>query len=123
MNAVTLTKPIVALLFSVLLSGHIGGNAEVKYIPAKEGRGVFNVVYNNPEGSRFVLQILDQDGNQLYQKAFADKKFNKNFQLADPDSYLKLVFVIRNLDDKSSQRWEVSTNTRLIEDVDVQEIK
>jgi hypothetical protein len=123
MNAVTLTKPIVAFLFSVLLSGHIGGNAEVKYIPAKEGRGVFNVVYNNPEGSRFVLQILDQDGNQLYQNVFADKKFTKNFQLADPDSYNKLVFVIRNLDDKSSQRWEVSTNTQLIEDVNVREVR
>src|SRR5580693_2755998 len=105
MNAVTLTKPIVALLFSVLLCGHIGGKAEIKFIPAGEGRGVFNVVYDNPEGSRFVIQILDQDGNQLYQNAFTDKKFAKNFQLADPDSYNKLVFVIRNLGDKSTQRW------------------
>jgi hypothetical protein len=122
MNAVTLTKPIVTFLFSVLLSGHIGGKAEVKYIPTQEGRGMFNVVYNNPEGSRFVLQILDQDGNKLYQNVFADKKFSKNFQLADPDSYPKLVFVIRNLVDKSSQRWEVSTNTHLIEDVSIQEV-
>jgi hypothetical protein len=123
MNVVMLTKQIFPFLFSVLLGGHGVGTAEVKYIPVKEGQGVFNVVYNNPEGSRFVLQIQDQDGNQLYQHAFTDKKFAKNFQLADPDSYLKLVFVIRNLDDKSFQRWEVSTDTRLIEDVDVRELK
>jgi hypothetical protein len=123
MNAITLTKPIVAFLFSVLLGAHVGGNAEVKYIPAAEGRGVFNVVYDNPAGSRFVLQILDRDGNQLYQSVFTDKKFAKNFQLADPDSYDKLVFVIRNLGDKSLRRWEVSTDTHLVEDVNVQEVK
>jgi len=123
MNAVTVTKQIFPFLFSVLLGGHIGGKAEIKYIPAGEGRGVFNVAYDNPEGSRFVLQILDQDGSQLYQNVFTDKKFAKNFQLADPDSYNKLVFVIRNLGDKSTQRWEVSTSTHLVEDVTVQEVK
>jgi hypothetical protein len=81
------------------------------------------VVYDNPEGSRFLLQILDEDGNQLYQRAFTDKKFTRNFQLADPDSYNKLVFVIRNLNDKSSRRWEVSTNTQVIEDVNVKELR
>jgi hypothetical protein len=123
MNAVSLTKTALAFLFPLLLDGHIGGNAAVKYIPAKEGRGVFNVVYDNPEGSRFLLQILDEDGNQLYQSAFTDKKFSRNFQLADPDSYNKLVFVIRNLNDKSSRRWEVSTKTQVIEDVNVKELR
>jgi hypothetical protein len=123
MNAVSLTKTVLAFLFPLLLGGHTGGNAAVKYIPAKEGRGVFNVVYDNPEGSRFLLQILDADGNQLYQSAFTDKKFTRNFQLADPDSYNKLVFVIRNLNDKSSRRWEVSTNTQVIEDVNVKELR
>jgi hypothetical protein len=123
MNAVSLTKTVLAFLFPLLLGDHTGGNAAVKYIPAKEGRGVFNVVYDNPEGSRFLLQILDEDGNQLYQSAFTDKKFIRNFQLADPDSYNKLVFVIRNLNDKSSRRWEVSTNTQVIEDVNVKELR
>lgn len=123
MNAITLTKPIVAFLFSVLLGAHIGGNSEVKYIPAAEGRGVFNVVYDNPAGSRFVLQILDRDGNQLYQNVFTDKKFAKNFQLADPDSYQKLVFVIHNLGDNSFQRFEVEATAHLVEEVKVQEVK
>jgi hypothetical protein len=123
MNAVSLTKTVLTFLFPLLLGGHIGGNAAVKYVPAKEGRGVFNVVYDNPNGSRFLLQILDQDGNQLYQRVFTDKKFTRNFQLADPDSYNKLTFVLRNLDDKSSQRWEVSTSTQLIEDVNVKELR
>jgi hypothetical protein len=123
MNSIALTKPIVAFLFSVLMGGHPGGTADVTYVPLNEGQGVFNVVYDNPQGSRWVLQILDQDGNQLYQNVFTDKKFTRNFQLADPDNYFKLVFVIRNLGDKSLQRFEVETRTRLIEEVNVKEVK
>jgi hypothetical protein len=125
MNAVSLVKPIVAFLFSALLGGGGSGarTADVTYIPVAEGQGIFKVVYNNEAGSRFVLQILDKDGNQLYQSIFTDKKFSRNFELADPDSYSRLVFVIHNLGDKSFQRFEVEASTHLIEDVNVREIK
>src|ERR1700683_1495517 len=118
MNAVSLAKPIVAFLFSALLgSGGSGARtADVTYIPVTENQGVFKVVYNNEAGSRFVLQILDEDGNKLYKHIFTDKKFSKNFVLADPDTYSRLVFVIRNLGDKSFQRFEVEAKTHLIED-------
>jgi hypothetical protein len=135
MNAVKLTirKAVITAIFTFALgaiglaNGTGGGDspntAEVTYIPVSEGQGHFHVVYNNDKGSRFVLQILDQDGNQLYQNVFTDKKFSRNFQMADPDSYLKLVFVIRNLGDQSFQRFEAETNAYMIEDVDVREIK
>jgi hypothetical protein len=124
MNAVPLTKTIVTFLLSVLSgSGHGAGNAELKYIPISETQGVFNVAYNNEAGSRFVLEIEDQDGDRLYQNIFSDKLFNKNFQLADPESYPRLVFIIRNLGDHSLQRWEVETRTHLVEEVKVEELK
>ncbi len=103
--------------------GRGASTAEVKYIPLSENRGVFNVTYNNDAGSRFSILILDADGNQLYEHIFTDKKFNRNFQLADPESYSKLVFVIHNLVDKSFQRFEVEANTHLVEEVHVKEIK
>jgi hypothetical protein len=125
MNALSLAKPIVAFLFSALLGGggNSSGTAAVTYVPATGSQGIFHVVYDNATGSRFVLQILDQDGNQLYQNIFTDKNFSKNFQLADPDSYSRLVFVIRNLGDHSFQRFEAETDTHLIEDVNVREVK
>jgi hypothetical protein len=123
MNAVTLAKPIFSILLSVLLGGHIAGSADVKYIPVTDSQGVFNVAYDNATGSKFILQITDQDGNQIYQGTFSDKKFSRNFQLADPEGYNKLVFVIRNLGDHTSQRFEVETQTHLIEDVTVREVK
>jgi hypothetical protein len=126
MNAVFLTKPIVAFLLSALIggSGSNAGTAGVTYIPVNDSQGVFHVVYDNTTGSRFVLQILDQEGNELYQKVFKDKNFNRNFQLADPESYHRLKFVIRNLGgDHSFQSFEVEASTHLVEDVNVQEVK
>jgi hypothetical protein len=123
MNAVSL-KAILPFLFSAFTGfGHSAGTADVKYIPVSETQGVYNVTYNNQAGSRFVLQIEDQNGNQLYQNIFSDKQFNKNFQLADPESYTTLVFLFRNLGDHSLQRFQVETNTHLVEDVQVTEIR
>lgn len=123
MNAITLTKPIGIFLFWALMGVPPAEKADVTYVPLNEGQGVFNVIYNNPQGSRWVLQILDQDGNQLYHNIYTDKKFIRNFQLTDPDDYPKLVFVIRNLGDKSLQRFEVESKTHLIEEVAVKEVK
>ncbi len=104
-----------------------GGNgattAEVRYIPVTETQGLFNVEYSNTNGSRFSIVILDVDGNQLYRHVFTDRKFNRNFQLADPESYSKLVFVIYNYGDRSTQRFEVEASTHLVEEVQVRAIK
>jgi hypothetical protein len=78
-----------------------------------------SVAYTNVTGSRFSLQILDENGNQLYQGVSTAKFFHQRFRLAEPDNYNKLVFVIRNLGDHSYQRFEVDASTHLVEDVDV----
>jgi len=97
--------------------------AEVKCVGNNSGELFFNVLYNNAAGSRFSVTILDETGNTLYSGIYSVKKFDKNFQLADPESFGKLVFVIRNLGDNSVQRFEVNNNSRLVEDVEVKEVK
>ncbi len=97
--------------------------AEVKYIAGKDGDVLFNVVYNNATGGRFSVIVLDEFGNQLYQSVFSDKKFDRKFKLADPESTTSLTFVIRNYGDNSEQRFQVAASNRLIEDVEVKEVK
>ena len=137
--SINIRKVVTASLFTVALGsaslvslangnnpagGHnSAATAEVKYISLAEGQGVFNVQYDNAAGKRFSIEIMDADGDQLYQSVYTDKKFDKNFQLADPDSYHKLVFVIHNFADNSIQRFEVEASTHLIEDITVQEVK
>ncbi len=96
--------------------------AEVKYIAGKDGDVLFNVVYNNAAGRRFSVIVLDEFGNQLYQNTFSDKKFDRKFKLADPESTNSLTFIIRNFGDNSEQRFQVDASNRLIEDVVVKEV-
>ena len=121
-----------SILFTFLLAGTSllsmanGGNsgvAEVKCISGKDGKYLFNVIYDNTTGSRFSLIVLDADGDQLFQSQYSDKKFDKKFRLADPDEFAKLTFVIRNYGDNSVQRWEVNANNKIIEDIEVKEVK
>jgi hypothetical protein len=98
--------------------------AEVVYIGNRGGEPLFNVLYNNNEGGRFSITVLDGLGNTLFTQSYADRKFDKKFTLADDlDTNGKLVFVVRNFSDNSTQSFEINSDTRLVEDVEVKEVK
>jgi hypothetical protein len=104
----------------------VAGNAhaaEVKYIGGREDEMVFKVVYNNIAGSRFNLKVYDADGNPLFQHSYSDTNFDKTFKVAGIDGSAKLTFVIRNFQDNSTQTFEVSSNTRVVEDIEVKEVR
>jgi len=106
--------------------GHRGSatSAEVKYLgSSSEGNPLFNVLYNNSNGARFTLRILDGEGNQIYMSSFWDKKFDKKFKLAETEISSKLVFIIRNYEDNSEQAFEINSDSRLVEDIEVKEVK
>ena len=132
-----LRKSISLSLLTILFSGvslisfangnepigeHSAATAEVKYIALKEGDGLFNVIYNNTNGSRFSVAVLDEFGNQLYQAFFTDRLFDRKFKLADPESTNKLIFVIHNYGDNSVQRFQVDATQKVVEDVSVTEV-
>ncbi len=108
---------------SVVVHGAGASAAEVKYIAGKDGDMLFNVVYNNVNGQRFSVIVLDEFGNEIYQNCFSDKKFDRKFKLADPESTSSLTFIIRNYGDNSIQRFQVDSRNRLIEDVEVKEVR
>ena len=102
--------------------GNNANTAEVKYV-TQEGGGIFNVRYDNAAGSRFSLVVLDADGDQLYSHIYSEKNFDKSFRLADPENFRKLVFIIRNLNDNTTQRFEVEASGHEEEVVEVKELK
>ncbi len=129
MKSIVLSVLFAGLSLASLANGHNGpigekkaSTAEVKCIGTGDGEYFFNVLYNNVAGNRFSVAIQDEYGNQLYQGSYSDKNFDKKFKLAEPDSFGKLVFIIRNFSDNSVQRFEVNANSRLIEDVEVKEV-
>ena len=97
--------------------------AEVRYIGSPDGDPLFNVLYTNSTGARFSVKVLDNEGHQLFQGVYTDRKFDRKFKVADAQNYSKLTFVIRNFQDNSVQHFEINSNARLVEDVEVKEVK
>lgn len=95
--------------------------ASVKHLGNPPGSVVFQVLYDNPTGERFSITIRDMEGAVLYQDHYSDKKFDKKFQLPKEQSE-KLKFIIKGAKSNQAQTFEVSSNTRVIEELVVQKV-
>ena len=94
----------------------------VRYLGTQDDMLIFNVSYSNPDGSRFLLTVKDQDGTQLYQSLFSDKSFYKQFRLPKADKD-RIVFVIHDYRDADVVKtFDVSVNSRFIREVAVKKI-
>ncbi|MCW3118269.1 MAG: hypothetical protein JWM28_2351 [Chitinophagaceae bacterium] len=94
---------------------------EVKCVGSDNDSYVFNVAYDNDNGDKFSLRILDSAGNLLFAGTYNDRKFNKKFKL-EKEGNDKLNFVIKNLSDNTIQAFEITTTTRIVEDVVVKKV-
>jgi hypothetical protein len=96
-------------------------NAQIKYLGVSEDAIVFNVAYDNPNGSKFSIAVLDQDGTPLFQEVYSDRKFDKHFKLPRTDND-KVTFVIRNFRDADFKQ-SFGINTHITEDLVVTKVK
>ncbi len=67
--------------------------------------------------------MVDTEGDQLFQSVYSDKKFIKTFKITDPENYGRLTFIIRNFSDNTVQRFEANSSSRVVEDIEVKEVK
>lgn len=96
--------------------------ATVKFLGAQDDMLVFNVSYDNPKGSRFVIAVRDQSGNQLYQDIFTDKTFYRQFRLPKTDKD-QVVFVIRKEQDAPIVKtFAVNINSHFIKEVAIKKL-
>jgi hypothetical protein len=97
-------------------------HAVVRFLGPQDGMLVFNVSYNNPKGTRFVVAIKDQDGNQLYQDVFKDKSFYKQFKLPRVDKD-RIVFEFSNgREAPVVKTFAVNINSRLVQEVAIKKL-
>jgi hypothetical protein len=86
-----------------------------------KGEMVFNLKYENVDGDKLEVVLIDQEGSRLYRQIFTDKDLNRTFKVpADIESF---VVRVTNLKTKVEQKFELSTTRRTIEDVVVTSIK
>lgn len=122
---------LVALSIAGLSSGKAYGQSitsntkpSIEYVGKVNDQLVFQVDYDNPTNEVVNLLIKDQDGNVLYNDRFKEKKLTKKFRVNTAEyGDARLTFVISTEKERSSQVFQVNTNTRVIDDVVVTNLK
>jgi hypothetical protein len=97
-------------------------NAEVTYVGTQEDVILFNVSVANPNGNKFSIIVTDNEGNQLFEEVYNDRKFDKRFRLPKSETG-KLTFVIRNFKDASDDVHSFAVSNHVVEDVVVTKVK
>jgi len=97
-------------------------NTNVKYVGTQDDVILFNVSVDNPNGSKFSVIVTNNEGNQLFQEVYNDKKFDKRFRLPKSETG-KLTFVVRNFKDASDDVHSFEVTDRIVEDVVVSAVK
>jgi hypothetical protein len=118
----TFTRLALAITFFFVAAAANAQSATIKCLGIQEDMVVFNVSYPNPDGTKFVLSVKDQDGTQLYQNSFNDKNFYKQFRLPKTDKD-KITFIIRsNRESDWVRSFEINVNSRFIQDIAIKKI-
>jgi hypothetical protein len=97
-------------------------NTTVKYLGTQDDVILFNVSVDNPGGNKFSVIVTDNEGNQIFQEVYNDKKFDKRFRLPSSETG-KLTFVVRNFKDASDDVHAFEVSNRVVQDVVVTAVK
>jgi hypothetical protein len=92
-----------------------GENASVSCLKLEEGQVYFNVKFENADGGRFDILVNDVSGDNLYRATFTGKNFNKVFRA--PVENGKLVIIIRDGKEKTTHKFELSTESKMVQQI------
>jgi hypothetical protein len=92
--------------------------ATIKYIGFLEEKLLFNVNIENKEAERCWISIVDEHGEVFFKQEFKDAKYTKTFGISKEEIEGKnLVFVLVKGKSRHEHVFNVTTNTRVVEDV------
>ena len=125
-KAFTATLILSAFLVSFLpLTGHTQGqflvknnSPVIKYLGVLEDKLVFQIDVNSATDDKLMVSIKDEDGNLLFSERVNDQKFSRKVAIEkEMFENGKVTFMIQGAKQSSEQTFQVSRNTRLVEDV------
>ena len=125
-NAIKATFILSALLVTFLpLTGTAQGpfpaknnTPVIKYLGILEDKLVFQIDINSVPEDRVLVSIKDEDGNLLFSERVKEQKFSRKVAIEkEVFEGRKVTFAFQGTKDSSEQTFQVSRNTRLVEDV------
>ncbi|ANH83652.1 hypothetical protein A8C56_02175 [Niabella ginsenosidivorans] len=97
---------------------------ELKYINTKAQLPIYQLRLNNLSKGSYAIAIKDETGSLLYNETVAGAKIVRNYQFdAELPADTQLTFEVSNLKDNTVKVYNVSKNTKVVEDVVVNEVK
>ena len=90
-------------------------NASVSCLKMEEGQVYFKVKYDNADGGRFDILVNDGAGENLYRATFTGKNFDRVFKA--PVDNGRLVIMIRDNNNKTTQTFELTTEARMVQQI------
>ncbi|HEX7757164.1 MAG TPA: hypothetical protein VF421_17560 [Niabella sp.] len=97
---------------------------ELKYINTKAQLPIYQLRLNNLNKGSYAIAIKDETGSLLYNETVAGAEIVRNYQFdTELPTDAKLTFEVSNLKDNTVKVYNVSKNTKLIEDVVVNQVK
>jgi len=101
----------------------IGNPIELKYIGNEKNQPVFQLDLNNTEIEEFIISVRDIYGNVLYSEKVKGEKITKRFRLnTDEVEMDELKFEVISKKTNKTSVYEVTRNTRLVQDVVVNKL-
>ena len=89
--------------------------ASVSYLGTSNEQLSFLMNYENETAEKFVVSIVNKDGEVLFEGVYTDKKFSKTFKL--PTDAGNVTFSISNFRNKSEKKFQVTVERRITEEV------
>lgn len=94
--------------------------AAVKYLGSVDGKPMFQIAVNNPSGEAVSLSLRDENGYLIYSDTIKDKEYARKLQFDELGAdKMKLTLVLRTKKDVTTKTFEITKNTRTVEDVAV----
>ena len=91
--------------------------ASVKYLGSNTENLFFAVKYDNSAGNAFTVLVVDETGEVIYRAVYKEKQFEKTFLLPRYSDYRKFSFIIKEEKTNFHQSFDISINTKTVEDV------
>lgn len=114
LGLVILFSATVSFANSVADSSNIA-KASVRYIGSTDDGSYFNVTFPNKSGEKFRVEVVDANGDLLYEGNFNSKSFDKKFLLPTSFDSNGLTFIVRS--GNTSEKFNVSVKTNMVENV------
>lgn len=111
----------VSTLFTANASSHLPTDkndiAAVTSLGASDGTMAFNLKYENADEDRMVIMLSDREGMVLYKEILSAKSIDKTFKTTSDVG--TVVLSITNLKDKTTQKFSISNEKRIVEEVSI----